>query len=488
MTKIQNKIILALFSLLLLVTPRLSLAATDLGINANGVWLSVPVSKIEVNQSVRIYARVENTSQEDAIAEVEFYVDDALLGTRTITVLAEENGVAFWDWKTPSEQKQVALTARIHRQEAPDDNPNNDEVTLYQLWVNADTDADQVYNRLDNCPSIVNTDQKDADKDGTGDACEEKAAAPAVVQANPAPSATTVSQSSKDISADPVVTEPIAEPVAEATPSSEAPTGLAQGETLVTSEAGTIDTAVTEDGNEAEQAEVQFPVSGETGEVFVQAEQLSWNTFRFRPSSRLGVGEYDYKWDFGDGVVSSDRVIEHTYAKPGRYSVNLQIIEPDGGIQSSTVFVRVGFFNLANWRLWIIIGLLALIIIVAAMTAGVTDSIVATPGPQPVQPLSPVDHDHEETEIESFSEETGALDTMASTGMAPEALGDELSLLESLDTAKTGAAVDSVSPSTESIETPVEEPASVVKSPGKKKSSIKKKPGKKRTVKVKKVT
>lgn len=36
----------------------------------------------------------------------------------------------------------------------------------------ADTDGDDVGNACDNCPSVSNPDQADADSDGTGDACE----------------------------------------------------------------------------------------------------------------------------------------------------------------------------------------------------------------------------------------------------------------------------------------------------------------------------
>jgi PKD repeat protein len=438
-----------------------------------------------VNQNVRIYARVENASEEDALAEVEFYIDDALLGSRTITVLASETGVAFWDWKTPAEQKQVAITARIHRQEAPDDNPNNDEVTLYQLWVNSDTDADQIYTRLDNCPSVVNTDQKDSDNDGIGDACEEKAA-PAPTSATPA---APISQpSTPSVVTQPVATEPTPDPISasEVALTAETDLNLSGGESLTQEESDDmIETGTDEVSDESEPVVTD---TAEITEVFVQAEQLSWNTFRFRPSSRLGVGNYEYTWDFGDGSTSSERVVEHTYRKPGRYSVNLQLIEPNGAIQSSTVLVRVGFFNLANWRLWIIIGLLALIIIVAAMTAGVTESIVKPEAADEQRPVSPSDTDQDETEIESFSDTTGSMETLASTGLAPDALGDELSLLESLGTTEESAAADLGVPKQDSVEATEEEPVIVSKTSAKKKSISKKKPGKKRTVKVKKVT
>lgn len=487
MTKIQNKIFSLLFAFFAFLAPVAVLAATDLGINANGVWLSVPLDKIEVNQTVRIYSRVENVSDEDAIAEVEFYIDDVRVGARSITVLAGEKGVAFWDWKTPVDPTQFTLSVRIHDQEGKDTNPNNDTVTLYQLWVNVDTDADQVYNRLDNCPAIVNTDQADTDKDGIGDACEEKA--PAAPAPTPAEQPTQPNDSAPDQPAETTLTAPTAVPTSEAE-NVALDSGSSESET---SSLAVEETTMPADHQEPPISEGQdadlAAISGSTdlNEVFVQAEQLSWNSFRFRPSSRLGAGSYEYIWDLGDGTVSSERVVEHTYRKPGRYSVNAQLIDQDGGIQSSTVLVRVGFFNLANWRLWIIIALLALIIIVAAMTAGVTDAIVP-PVSEFASSNKPMEIEKEEVEMETLSQESGGLDAFAATGVASEALGSELSLLESLDHATIKPEPTEAAPSISSIGAASDEPTKFEKPVAKKKTITKKKPGKKRAVKVKRVS
>ena len=42
-----------------------------------------------------------------------------------------------------------------------------------------DSDGDGINDDLDNCPTVSNPDQKDTDKDGVGDACEEKILCPA---------------------------------------------------------------------------------------------------------------------------------------------------------------------------------------------------------------------------------------------------------------------------------------------------------------------
>lgn len=484
---------MALLTLAMLVVPVVTLAATDIGINASGVWLSVPFNNIEVNQTVRIYARVENFSDEDAVAEAEFYIDDKLIGTRSLSVLAKDSGVAFWDWQTPADPDQVALSVRIHRQVGTDDNQNNDEVTIYDLWVHNDTDADQVYNRVDNCPGIVNTDQKDSDNDGIGDACEEKEATPVKTSTpssngtTPAPaaptSATPPSQPTPTPTpAESVVTVTTDTTVTEVTPESTDEDEVAEEDEVVADETMVMEATADESG--------LLMATGESGEVFVQAEQLAWNAFRFRPSSRLGSGEYTYEWDFGDNTSASDRVVEHTVKKPGRYNVVLRIIEDDGSMQTSSSLIRVGFFNLANWRLWIIIALLALIIIVAAMMAGVTDSIVGPATEEDRQPEpQPAPSDNEE-EIEPLSSESGDLDTMAATGVSAEALGDELSLLEELDStlAKPAETSEETGEDASAQLASLGDTDEVKPKPAKKKAPVKKRPGKKRTVKVKKVS
>jgi hypothetical protein len=43
------------------------------------------------------------------------------------------------------------------------------------LISSADADRDGIADTLDNCPGVANSDQKDADFDGRGDACEPEA-------------------------------------------------------------------------------------------------------------------------------------------------------------------------------------------------------------------------------------------------------------------------------------------------------------------------
>jgi hypothetical protein len=417
-----------LFSVIALAMPFAAFAQTDLGINTNGVWLSVPYPDLQINQTVRIYAKVQNSSAVDTVAQVEFYIDDALLGSRPVSVIAQESSVAFWDWETGADERQVALSVRIAGQQGGDINANNDEVTLYDLWVNADADGDDIYNQKDNCRTSANTDQADANKNGVGDACEPKPA-PAP---QPVPSAPVQNPTLKAAPAPVPTVEPEPTPVPAPKPAVPVASQVAIEEPVETPEVVADPTFVTPvEGETTEQAPSSEPEETHSfsSELTVQKEQLNWNTYRFRPSLPIGVSGLEYGWDFGDGQTSADRVAEHTFKKPGNFTVQLTVIDAAGQPLSSTLQVHVGFFNLANWRLWIIIVLLAFIIIVAALLAGMADSVVSDK--EHVANIPPLRAPDDQS-VETLADEQGGLDALASTGTTAEALPDELALLESI--------------------------------------------------------
>ncbi len=440
----------------LALIPAAVLAQTDLGINANGVWLSVPFDKIEVSKTVRIYSRVENVSADDAVAEVQFFIGGDLLGTRSISVLANSTGVAFYDWATPSAEGKADISIRVHAQEGGDSNISNDTVTIYGLFINVDTDADGIYDRLDNCPKWANADQADADKDKTGDACEPVVPKPTPAPApKPAPAPVTTTTTTP---APPPAPAPAPAPVTAPTTTQPTPAPTPKAAVATTTEEvrmpdGRTTVTSTDVTGDA--------VSAVTQDLIIQSEQIGWNQFRFRPASRLGVGTFEYEWTFGDGATSTDRVVEHTFVKPGRYTVSLRLVDPDGHEQTATVLIRVGFFNLANWRLWILIGLLALIIIVGASTAGVSESLV--PAAKPLRATKP--EKDEDIILEPLSDESGDFELVASTGESTAEVANDIALLESIDSAKQE-----------------------VDKPKPKKKTAKKRPSKKRTINVKKVS
>lgn len=169
--------------------------------------------------------------------------------------------------------------------------------------------------------------------------------------------------------------------------------------------------------------------------ITVNVEQLNWNTFKFRPSSQLGAQSYTYSWDFGDGEKSDQRIVEHSFSRPGTFHVSLKMDGADLKTQDAVAQVYIGFFYLANWRLWILLLLLTAIIIVASAVTGMANG-KEKPAPKLTKVKPPEKEPTEEggeIPLDTLSEETGDLDSMAATGLDTDELSDELALLESLD-------------------------------------------------------
>lgn len=190
-----------------------------------------------------------------------------------------------------------------------------------------------------------------------------------------------------------------------------------------------------EESLKTEPPQLITPTEIGTSQPLIHIEQLGWNTFKFRSSYRLGLEEYETLWTFGDDQTSTQRIVHHTYAKPGVYQVRLEIITAEGERLSVSNTVQVGFFNLANWRLWILILLLAVIIIIASIIAGVTeDSVVKThQRAKQSQPEEKDSNDEEETVLNSLTDDLGNLDSLSEVGLDTNSLKEELAFLEEMD-------------------------------------------------------
>ena len=56
-----------------------------------------------------------------------------------------------------------------------------------------------------------------------------------------------------------------------------------------------------------------------------------------------GDAPFSYKWDFGDGIESTTQNPIHIYENPGGYLTQLELVDRDGDVATSSVFVDVGF-------------------------------------------------------------------------------------------------------------------------------------------------
>ncbi len=64
-------------------------------------------------------------------------------------------------------------------------------------------------------------------------------------------------------------------------------------------------------------------------------------TVQFSSSVNGGDGLLTYTWSFGDGELSSEPRLSHTYSSPGDYLVDLTVTDEDGDEGLDLVYVYV---------------------------------------------------------------------------------------------------------------------------------------------------
>ncbi len=72
-------------------------------------------------------------------------------------------------------------------------------------------------------------------------------------------------------------------------------------------------------------------------------EGIAPATFEFEAEVTGGIEPYTYRWNFGDGSreTGDDETIEHTFEEPGRYNVNLIVIDSTGQAASDNIPIIV---------------------------------------------------------------------------------------------------------------------------------------------------
>src|SRR5918996_583524 len=72
-------------------------------------------------------------------------------------------------------------------------------------------------------------------------------------------------------------------------------------------------------------------------------EGIAPATFEFEAEVTGGIEPYTYRWNFGDGSreTGDDETIEHTFEEPGRYNVNLIVIDSTGQAASDNIPITV---------------------------------------------------------------------------------------------------------------------------------------------------
>lgn len=384
---------LSFFICLMLAVPHISDAQAlqyDLGVSSGDIFFSS--DNLVEGQTVRLYARIGNYGTDDIIGYVTFSQGSSPIGdSQVISVVAGSlSDEVFVDWAPPA--GQFNIEAEIKGTNPQDQNPDND-VAITPLFVaqsdndgdgigddddidddndgvddntelgngtdpnDLDTDNDGTNDGQDNCPLVPNGDQQDTDGDGIGDACDDT------------PNGNTPGGGGS----------PSPQPVVQPEPEVIAPTTPVVIEETVedndnTDEIDTSDEEETPDDQDNASdsansvsdvfaADNAIDLNGQGGSgddtVSIKANQKQWDTFEFSLTALLGSQEEVF-WAFEDGATSKSDVVEHQFPGPGEYEVTLSVQKEGESVQKIMKTVKVGWFHLGNWRLWVVLGIIIL--------------------------------------------------------------------------------------------------------------------------------
>ena len=156
--------------LTMLILPTIVLARADLQIFQADIRFSK--TPLIAGDQARIYATVHNVGDEDVSGYVTFYQGATLVGSsQVISLLANGNPEEVYvDFVVPS--GEFNIQAQVEGTEPADEFPDNDVTITPRIDPVVDDDRDGIPNGSDNCVSVVNSNQANADADAQGDACD----------------------------------------------------------------------------------------------------------------------------------------------------------------------------------------------------------------------------------------------------------------------------------------------------------------------------
>lgn len=327
--------------------------AADLSIGKSSILFSNP--RPLAGEIVRIYATVENSSQNDARASVEFYIDGKHISSQPITVLAFKSSTVFEDW-TPQEG-YYSVKIEVEDVDPSDEVLDNNSVVIEDFLVNLDTDGDGKFDTVD----------MDDDNDGIDDGVE------MTNGTNPL-SADTDGDGVND-KLDLFPNDPtrkskdevqLDQPPIDQGEQTETENNNPSEEPQVQSNPQTQ-----ENNNDleykVEEVNYTFPDDSEAEysiEVVMAKSRKGWNEFEF---DAMGANDsYVYLWDFGDGTFDQSLNPSHKFPRSGNYNVILSVSDSLGGIGHASEEVFIGFWDIGNplvLAILVFLGLLGLFLL-----------------------------------------------------------------------------------------------------------------------------
>ncbi|MFH1253520.1 MAG: PKD domain-containing protein [Candidatus Uhrbacteria bacterium] len=366
-----------LFFIFLVLPFSVQAATADLSIQQSGITFSE--TELITGDTVRIYAAVENVGDIDVSGYVMFYQGDLLIGNSQVISL-RSGGLpeeVFVDFVVPT--GSFNIRAEIKGTDPEDGNSDNNSAVTKLLTPILDDDRDGIENNDDNCPSVKNADQADADVDGLGDVCDDDDDNDGITD-----------EVEREIGTDPKKTDSDGDGLVDASdPHPTVPESQVVKETPPPAPPVIISPPISPVPESESPAVVSAPDEPETNLVEVDSssdaiieptiapksvvfsprstftlQQLNWNTYHFvaqlPPGSTSGV-----TWDFGDGVTSAKTETDHKFTRAGDYSVQMRFGNSDGSSTADTIVIHVPFFSLENRLVQFLLGLLLFVLLIA---------------------------------------------------------------------------------------------------------------------------
>ena len=320
--------------------------AQDISIDESGVRL--PDDIIE-GETVRIYATVQNNSDQDLTGTVKFYDETKQVfigGDQPVSIIAGRTDDVFVDMLAEDIGDHI-IAVRIVPWEEGGDNPENNKVTK-ALYVDLDSDGDGVGNRKDEDDDndgikdihdafpLNPSEAHDVDGDGIGDNIDEDDDNDGVADIEDA--FPLDEEESLDSDGDGVGDNGDAFP-------------LDESETLDSDGDGVGDNSDYDKNNHS-----PIPVI-ETKDTFIPTgEMMTFNALKSRdPDGNI----VSYEWDFGDGFEDTGVVVDHAFKKKGDYNVILRTVDDKGETKEEVVQIMVTW----KWQTFFLFAVTLLLIL-----------------------------------------------------------------------------------------------------------------------------
>lgn len=356
----------------------------DLGLNQAGIFFSK--SRLIAGDTIRIYARITNYGEEDVAAYVSFHKGaEKIKDSQVVSVRA--GGLAdevYVDFVVPI--GSFNIRAEIKGQDPGDENLANDVAVTTMFYPEIDDDQDGIPNDDDNCPNSANADQKDSDNDGQGDACDtdddndgwsdQRERDEGTSPTSPDTDQDGYQDPIDDYPLDPSKHEPEPAPTAEPEPQEPALEPSNQQPDIEPPAEEPVNPEEEPDEIQAvatQEAEIRDAYSLKNLQLSPHASfsyrRIKWNQYEFQALGAMRKN-LRYEWDFGDGATDNQEKVMHAFSKSGEYKVRLTVIDLTGQTDEDEVTIRISFFNLDNWQLWVLVAVMALAAIVVPTLLG----------------------------------------------------------------------------------------------------------------------